>query len=46
MLAEPARCGTQANEDQNKVKDKRKDEKEKEQVTSKVLLASKKIFPK
>ena len=36
----------QANEDQNKVKDKRKDEKEKEQVTFKVLLASKKIFPK
>jgi len=36
----------QANEDQNKVKDKRKDEKEKEQVTSKVLLASKKRFPK
>ena len=28
------------------MKDKRKDEKEKEQVTSKVLLASKKIFPK
>jgi len=28
------------------VKDKRKDEKEKEQVTSKVLLASKKGFPK
>jgi len=28
------------------VKDKRKDEKEKEQVTSKVLLASKKRFPK
>jgi len=28
------------------VKDKRKDEKEKEQVTSKVLLASKKIFLK
>ena len=36
----------QANEDQNKVKDKRKDEKEKEQVTSKVLLASRKRFPK
>jgi len=36
----------QANEDQNKVKDKGKDEKEKEQVTYKVLLASKKIFPK
>ena len=36
----------QENEDQNKVNDKRKDEKEKEQVTSKVLLASKKIFPK
>ena len=36
----------QANEDQNKVKDKRKDEKEKEQVTSKVLLDSKKRFPK
>ena len=36
----------QANEDQHKVKDKRKDEKEKEQVTFKVLLASKKIFPK
>ena len=28
------------------MKDKRKDEKEKEQVTSKVLLASKKRFPK
>ena len=36
----------QANEEQNKVKDKIKDEKEKEQVTSKVLLASKKRFPK
>ena len=36
----------QGNEDRNKVKDKRKDEKDKEQVTSKVLLASKKIFPK
>jgi len=36
----------QENEDQNKVKDKRKDEKEKEQVTSKVVLASKKRFPK
>jgi len=36
----------QANGDQNKVKDKRKYEKEKEQVTSKVLLASKKRFPK
>jgi len=36
----------QANEDQNKVKDKRKYEKEKEQVTSKVLLTSKKRFPK
>jgi len=36
----------QANEDQNKMKDKRKDEKEKEQVTFKVLPASKKRFPK
>jgi len=36
----------QANEDQNKVKGKIKDEKEKEQVTSKVLLPSKKRFPK
>ena len=34
----------QGNEDRNKVKDKRKDEKDKEQVTSKVLLASKKRF--
>jgi len=36
----------QANEDQNKVKDQRKYEKEKEQLTNKVLLASKKRFPK
>ena len=36
----------QENEHKNKVKDKRKDEKEKAQVTSKVLLASKKRFPK
>jgi len=36
----------QANENQNKVKDERKYEKEKEQVTSKVLLTSKKRFPK
>ena len=36
----------QANADQNKVKDQRKYEKEKEQLTNKVLLASKKRFPK
>ena len=35
-----------ANEEHNKVKDKRKDEIEKEQVTSKVLLASKKKISK